>query len=84
MKDIELHDATHVKTIIDKGGRSNATQSDVTRMSSLSQKQGNMYLISIVMHATWMQIWLTFIISVCSWYTKLRIMQRSSKGNAFI
>ena len=37
MIDIELHDATHVKTIIDKGGRSNLTQSNVTRMASLSQ-----------------------------------------------
>ena len=35
MKDIELRDATHVKTIIDKGGSCNATQSDVTRMASL-------------------------------------------------
>ena len=41
MKDIELHDAAHVKTIIDKGGRCNATQSDVTRMASLSQTQVN-------------------------------------------
>ena len=32
MEDIELHDAVHVKTIIDKGGRCNTTQSDVTRM----------------------------------------------------
>ena len=30
MKDIELHGATHVKTIIDKGGSCNATQSSVT------------------------------------------------------
>ena len=41
MEDIELHDAAHVKTIIDKGGRSNATQSNVTRMGSLSQTQVN-------------------------------------------
>ena len=42
MKDIELHDAAHVKTIIDKGGgRCNATQSDITRMASLSQTQVN-------------------------------------------
>ena len=39
MEDIDLHDAAHVKTIIDKGGRSNAIQSDVTRMASLSQTQ---------------------------------------------
>ena len=37
MEDIELHDAAHVKTIIDEGGCSNATQSDVMRMASLSQ-----------------------------------------------
>ena len=41
MKDIEVHDATHVKTIIDKGGRCNATQSDVTRMTSLPQTRVN-------------------------------------------
>ena len=41
IKDIELHDAVHVKTIIDKGGRRNATQSDVTRMVSLSHTQVN-------------------------------------------
>ena len=41
MKEIELRDATHVKTIIDKGGRSNATPSNVTRMAGLSQTQVN-------------------------------------------
>ena len=41
MEDIELHDAAHVKAIIDKGGRCNATQSDVARMASLSQTQVN-------------------------------------------
>ena len=41
MKDIELHDTAHVKTIIDKVGRCNATQSDVTRMASLSQTRVN-------------------------------------------
>ena len=39
MEDIELHDAAHFETIIDKGGRCNATQSDVTRMAILSQTQ---------------------------------------------
>ena len=39
MEDIELHDAAHVKTTIDKG--CNATQSDVTRMASLSQTQAS-------------------------------------------
>ena len=38
MEDI---DAAQVKTIIGKGGRSNATQSDVARMASLSQTQVN-------------------------------------------
>ena len=41
MEDIKLHDAIHVKTIIDKGGRCNATQSDVTRIANLSQTQIN-------------------------------------------
>ena len=41
MKNIELNDAAHVKTIIDKGGCCNATQSDVTRMASLSQTRVN-------------------------------------------
>ena len=35
MVDIELHDTSHNKTIIDKGGHSNATQSGVSRMASL-------------------------------------------------
>ena len=30
MEDIELHDVARVKTTIDKGGRCNASQSDVT------------------------------------------------------
>ena len=37
MKYIGLHDAAHAKTIIDKGRRCNAAQSDVARMASLSQ-----------------------------------------------
>ena len=41
MESIELHDAAHVKTIIDKGGRINATQSDVARLASLSHTQVN-------------------------------------------
>ena len=40
-EDIELHDAAHVKTIIDKGGRCNATRSDGTRMATLSQTRVN-------------------------------------------
>ena len=34
MEDIELHDAARVKNIIDKGGRCNASQSDVKRMAT--------------------------------------------------
>ena len=34
MENIELHDDAGVKTIIDKGGRCNASQSDVTRINS--------------------------------------------------
>ena len=41
MEDIELHDAAYVKTFIDKGGRCNASQSDVTRMATLSQTRVN-------------------------------------------
>ena len=41
MEYMELHDAARVKTIIDKGGRCNASQSDVTRMVTLSQTRGN-------------------------------------------
>ena len=37
MEDVELHGAASVKTIIDKGGRCNANQSDVTKMDTLSQ-----------------------------------------------
>ena len=36
MEDMESHDAARVKTIIDKGGRCNASQSDVTWMATLS------------------------------------------------
>ena len=37
MGGVELHNAALVKIIIDKGGRCNASQSDVTRMATLSQ-----------------------------------------------
>ena len=37
IEDIELHDVARVKTIIDKGGRCNASQSDFTRVATLSQ-----------------------------------------------
>ena len=39
MEDIELHDAAHV--IIGKGGRCNASKSDVTRTDTLSQTRIN-------------------------------------------
>ena len=41
MEDIELHDAARVKTIIDKGGCCNASQSDVTRMATPSKTRVN-------------------------------------------
>ena len=79
MKDTELHGAAHIKTIIDKGGRSNAAQSDVTRMASLSQTQANSnYVLNFHNDAYNMEA------DMCSWYTKLRLMQRSRTGNAII
>ena len=41
MEDIELHDAAPVRTIVDKGGRCNASQSSVTRMATLSKTRVN-------------------------------------------
>ena len=41
MEDIELHDSVRVKTIIIRGGRYNASQSDVTRMATLSKTRIN-------------------------------------------
>ena len=41
MEDIELHDAARVNTIVDKGGRRNASQNDVTRMVTLSPSRVN-------------------------------------------
>ena len=41
MEDIELHDAVRVRTIIDKGDRCNAYQSDITRMATLSKTRVN-------------------------------------------
>ena len=41
MEDIELHDVARVKSIIDIDGRCNASQSDVTRMATLSQTRVN-------------------------------------------
>ena len=41
MEDIKLHDAARVNDIIDQGGRCNASQSDFTRMATLSQTRVN-------------------------------------------
>ena len=41
MEDIEFHAAARVKTIIDTGGRCNASQSVVARMAALSQTRVN-------------------------------------------
>ena len=41
MEDVELHDAARVQTIIDKGGHCNASQSDITRMATLSETRLN-------------------------------------------
>ena len=38
---MELHDAARVKTIVDKGGRCNTSQSAVKRMATLSQTRDN-------------------------------------------
>ena len=38
---MELHNAARVKNIIDKGGRCNASQSDVPMMATLSQTRVN-------------------------------------------
>ena len=43
MEDVELHDAARAKTIIDKGGRCNTSQTDVTRMATLSQTGVNIF-----------------------------------------
>ena len=43
-----------------------------------------MYLISRMMHTTWKKIFTTFTIFACFWYTKLRLMQKPSIGNAII
>ena len=40
-EDIELRDAARVKTIIDEGGRCNASQNDVMRMATLSKTRVN-------------------------------------------
>ena len=84
MKDIEFHDAAHVKTIIDKGGRFNASQSDVTRMATLSQTQVNSnYVLNFHNDAYNMEAEMHDFHYFCV-YTKLRLMQKSKIGDAII
>ena len=82
MKDIELHGAVRVKTIIDKGGRCNASQSDVTRMATLSKSQVNSnYVLDFDNDESNMEmVHTTFTIFMCFWYTKLRLMQKLCIG----
>ena len=95
MEDIGLHDATHAKAIIDNGGRSDATQSDVTRMASLSQTRVNSNYVlhfhddaynmdAYIVDFHYLCMFLVYKLFVCTWYTRLRLMQRSSIGNAII
>ena len=75
MEDIELHDAAHVKTIIDKGGRCNATQSGVTRMAGLSQTRVNSnYVLNFHNDAYNLEpdVASTFIIFVCVLVYKIK------------
>ena len=83
MEDIELHDAACVKIKVVIAMRIKV----MLRGWLLFHKLESiviMYLISIMMHTTWMQIWLTFTIFEYFSYTKLRLMQKSSIGNAII
>ena len=86
MKDIELHGAAHVKTIIAKV---------VVAMRFKVMLRGRLlfqilksivitYLISIMMHTTWKRIYATFTIFVCFWFTKFRLWQKLSIGNTII
>ena len=94
MEDIELHDAARIKTIIDKGGRCNASQSDVTGMASLSQTRVNSDVMRMAtLSQTRVIMYLTYNMEAdihdfhyfaCSWYAKLRLMQKSNIGNAII
>ena len=85
MEDIELHDAARVKTIIGKGGRCNASQSDVTRiLFHHLESIVIMYLIPIIMHTNMEADMHHFHYFACFWYTQLRLMQESSIGNAII
>ena len=86
MEDIELHDAARVKTIIDKGSRRNTIQSDVTGMTTLSQTRVNSnYVLNFQNDAYNKEANMhDFHYFACFWYTKLRLMQESSIGNAII
>ena len=87
MKDMELREAIHVKTNIDKcGGRCNATQSDVMRMASFSQTHVNSnYVLNFHNDAYNMDADVADFHYFCVfWHTKLRLMQRSRIGNAII
>ena len=77
MKDIELHDAARGMTIIDKCGRCNASQRDVTRMATLSKTRVNSNCV-LNFHNDACNI------EACFWYTKLRLTQKPSIGNAII
>ena len=84
MKAIELHGTTHIKTIIDKGSRCNATQSDVSRMASLSQTRVNSnYVLNFHNDAYTMEADMTDFHYFCV-FLVLRLLQRSSIGNAII
>ena len=50
MEDIELHGAARVKTIIDQGGHCKVSQSDVTRMTTLSKIQVNSNYVLLDFH----------------------------------
>ena len=86
MEDIELHDATHVKTIIDRGGRCNASKSDVTRMASLSQTRVNSnYALNFHVDAYNMEAGMIDFHYFCVCFgTKLKLMQKPNIGNAII
>ena len=72
---IELHGTARVKTIIDKGGRCNASQSDVTRMVTLSQTQViSNYVLDFNNDAHNMDADIQDFHYFCVWYTKLQLM----------
>ena len=69
MEDIELHDAARVKVVVTMRVKL------MLRRWLLFQKLESIviiYLISIMMHTTWKQIYTTSTISVRFWYTKIK------------